>query len=142
MSHHLDTPLASQNGQLYLDDLYVFAGDRSTVFIMDVNSTITGPDVQRGFHPEAHYEFKVHFDGADFEALTYRVSFGEGDAAGRQALQLHALTGDERTVISDPHARYFGTELHGSELTPGDGARIGAIDFDGWFAARLQGAAR
>ena len=95
MSHHLDTPLAPQNGQLYLDDLYVFAGDRSTVFIMDVNSTITGPDVQRGFHPQARYEFKVHFDGADFEALTYRVSFGEGDADGRQALQLHALTGDE-----------------------------------------------
>ena len=95
MSHHLDTPLASQNGQLYLDDLYVFAGDRSTGFIMDVNSTITGPDVQPGFHPEARYEFKVHFDGADFEALTYRVSFGEGDAGGRQALQLHALTGDE-----------------------------------------------
>ena len=95
MSHHLDTPLASQNGQLYLDDLYVFAGDRSTVFVMDVNSTITGPDVKRGFHPEARYEFKVHFDGADVEALTYRVSFGEGDAGGRQALQLHALTGDE-----------------------------------------------
>ena len=76
MSHHLDTPLAPQNGQLYIDDLYVFPGDRSTVFIMDVNSTITGPDVQRGFHPEARYEFKVHFDGADFEALTYRVSFG------------------------------------------------------------------
>jgi Domain of unknown function (DUF4331) len=95
MSHHLDTPLAPQNGQLYIDDLYVFSGDRSTVFIMDVNSTITGPDVQRGFHPQARYEFKVHFDGADFEALTYRVSFGEGDADGRQALQLHALTGDE-----------------------------------------------
>ena len=68
MSHHLDTPLAGQNGQLYLDDLYVFAGDRSTVFVMDVNSTITGPDVQRGFHPQARYEFKVHFDGADVEA--------------------------------------------------------------------------
>jgi Domain of unknown function (DUF4331) len=95
MSHHLDTPLASQNGQLYIDDLYVFSGDRSTVFVMDVNSTITGPDVQRGFHPEARYEFKVHFDGADLEALTYRVSFGEGDSGGRQALQLHALTGDE-----------------------------------------------
>jgi hypothetical protein len=95
MSHHLDTPLARQNGQLYIDDLYVFPGDRSTVFIMDVNSTITGPDVQRGFHPEGRYEFKVHFDGADFEALTYRVSFGERDSGGRQALQLHALTGDE-----------------------------------------------
>lgn len=95
MSHHLDTPLAPQNGQLYIDDLCVFSGDRSTVFIMDVNSTITGPDVQRGFHPQARYELKVHFDGADFEALTYRMSFGEGDADGRQALQLHALTGDE-----------------------------------------------
>ena len=85
MSHHLDTPLAPQNGQLYIDDLYVFSGDRSTVLIMDVNSTITGPDVQRGFHPEARYEFKVHFDRADFQALTYRVSFGERDSEGRQA---------------------------------------------------------
>jgi hypothetical protein len=74
MSHHLDTPLARQNGQLYIDDLYVFGGDRSTVFIMDVNSTITGRDVQPGFHHEARYEFKVHFDGAEFEALTYRPS--------------------------------------------------------------------
>src|SRR5262245_30207500 len=93
MSHHLDTPLAPQNGQLYIDDLCVFSGDRSTVLIMDVNSTVTGPDVQRGFHPQARHEFKVHFDGADFEALTYRVSFGEGDSDGRQALQLHAFTG-------------------------------------------------
>jgi hypothetical protein len=95
MSHHLDTPLARQNGQLYIDDLYVFSGDRSTVLMMDVNSTITGPDVQRGFHPQARYEFKVHLDGADVEALTWRMSFGEADAEGRQAMRLHALTGDE-----------------------------------------------
>jgi hypothetical protein len=95
MSHHLDTPLARQNGRLYIDDLYVFGGDQSTVFVMDVNSTITGPDVQRGFHPEARYEFKVHFDGADVENLTYRVSFGEADSEGRQALRLDVLTGDQ-----------------------------------------------
>jgi hypothetical protein len=53
MSHHLDTPLARQNGQLYIDDLYVFPGTRSTVFVMDVNSTVTEPNVKRGFHPEA-----------------------------------------------------------------------------------------
>jgi len=93
MSHHLDTPLARQNGRLYIDDLYVFPGHHSTVFIMDVNSTITGPDVQHGFHPEARYEFKVHFDGGEFEELTYRISFGEPDPTGRQALQLHVLTG-------------------------------------------------
>jgi hypothetical protein len=94
MSHHLDTPLAAQNGQLYTDDLYVYPGDHSTVLAMDVNSTITGPDVQPGFHPVARYEFKVHLDGGVFEALTYRVSFGMHDGAGRQALQVRALSGD------------------------------------------------
>jgi hypothetical protein len=94
MSHHLDTPLAAQTGQLFIDDLYVFPGEGSTVFVMDVNSNVNGLHSEPGFHPEARYEFKVHFDGADFETLTYRVSFGEADSGGRQALQLHALTGE------------------------------------------------
>ncbi|SEN90818.1 DUF4331 family protein [Actinacidiphila rubida] len=93
MSHHLDTPLAAQNGQLYIDDLYVFPGEGSTVFAMDVNSNITGVYAEPGFHPEARYEFKVHVDGADHESLTYRFSFGEPDADGRQPWRLHALTG-------------------------------------------------
>ena len=95
MSHHLDTPLAAQTGQLYIDDLYVFPGQGSTVFVMDVNSDITGVYARPGFHPEARYEFKVHFDGAGFEDLTYRVSFGEADSGGRQALRLHVLDGEE-----------------------------------------------
>jgi Domain of unknown function (DUF4331) len=95
MSHHLDTPLAAQNGQLYIDDLYIFSANGNTVFIMDVNSNITGVHVKPGFHPEARYEFKVHFDGADFEGLTYRVSFGEAASDRRQAVRLHALTGSE-----------------------------------------------
>jgi hypothetical protein len=93
MSHHLDTPLAAQTGQLYLDDLYVFPGQDSTVFVMDVNSNVNGLHSEPGFHPEARYEFKIHLDGADFETLTYRASFGEPDSAGQQALQLRALTG-------------------------------------------------
>jgi len=100
VSHHLDTPLAAQTGQLYIDDLYVFPGEGSTVFIMDVNSNVNGLRSEPGFHPEARYEFKVHFDGADFETLTYRVSFGEADSGGRQALRLHALTGDQARADS------------------------------------------
>jgi hypothetical protein len=100
MSHHLDTPLAAQNGQLYLDDLYVFPGDDSTVFIMDVNSNVNGLYSEPGFHPEARYEFKVYFDGADFETLTYRISFREPDADGHQPLQLHVLTGDQARADS------------------------------------------
>jgi Domain of unknown function (DUF4331) len=95
MSHHLDTPHAHDNGQLYTDDLYVFGNGHATVLIMDVNSTITGPDVQPGFHHEARYEFKVHFDGADVEALTYRVTFNDADANGRQPYRLHMLNGGE-----------------------------------------------
>jgi len=94
MSHHLDTPLAAQTGQLYLDDLYVFPGPGSTVFVMNVNSNVNGLHSEPGFHPEARYEFKVHLDGADYETLTYRVSFGEPDSDGRQPLRLHALTGE------------------------------------------------
>jgi hypothetical protein len=95
VSHHLDTPLARQNGRLYIDDLYVFPGQDSTVLVMDVNSTITGPDIQPGFHPEGRYEFKVHLDDADYEALTYRVSFAEAAPDGGQHLQLRMLTADE-----------------------------------------------
>ena len=95
MSHHLDTPLAAQKGQLYIDDLYVFSGADSTVFIMDVNSNITGVHVKPGFHHEARYEFKVHFDRADFEGLTYRVSFDEAGPDGKQAIKVDALTGKE-----------------------------------------------
>ena len=62
---------------------------------MDVNSSITGVYAQPGFHPEARYEIKIHAGGADFEDLTYRVSFAERDPQGRQALQLHALTGSD-----------------------------------------------
>ena len=73
-----------------------------------------------------------------------RVELGGPEALGVDAWarRLFAATGDERTVVGDPHARYFGTELHGGELTPGDGARIGTIDFDTWFATHRQEAAR
>jgi hypothetical protein len=95
MSHHLDTPLAAQNGQLYINDLYVFNGERGTVFAMDANSSVTGGDIKYGFHPEARYEFRIHLDGGEREELTYRVAFGEPDAQGRQTVTLHALKGPE-----------------------------------------------
>jgi hypothetical protein len=102
MSHHLDTPLAGRSGQLFIDDLYVFPGEGSTVLVMDVNSDVNGHHAEPGFHPEARYEFKVHFGGADYEELTYRVSFGAADADGRQALELHALTGEAAREDGQP----------------------------------------
>jgi Domain of unknown function (DUF4331) len=124
VSHHLDTPLAAQNGQLYIDDLYVFPGESSTVFVMDVNSNITGVHAQPGFHPEARYEFKIHFDGAAFETLTYRVSFGEPGADGRQTLRLHTLTGDDAREDSADGSMLL--EGRTGEATSAGGIRVWA----------------
>ena len=124
MSHHLDTPLAAQTGQLYLDDLYVFAGEGSTVFVMDVNSNVNGLHSEPGFHPEARYEFKVHLDGADVETLTYRVSFAGPDADGRQALRLHVLTGDQ--AREDDAAGELLLEGRTGQTAAGDGVRLWA----------------
>jgi hypothetical protein len=124
MSHHLDTPLAAQTGQLYLDDLYVFPGQDSTVLVMDVNSNVNGLHSEPGFHPEARYEFKVHFDGADFESLTYRVSFAEPDSAGRQALRLHTLTGE--AAREDPAAGELVLEGRTGDTASANGTRLWA----------------
>ena len=68
---------------------------------------------------------------------------GEGDRVRLSTglMQLVAVDEMAATVIGDPHPR-FGTELHGGELTPRDGARIGTIDFETWFATHSQGARR
>lgn len=41
--------------------------------------------------------------------------------------------GDEREVIADAHARYFGAELNDQSLVAGPGARIGAKRFEEWL---------
>jgi len=124
MSHHLDTPLAAQTGQLYLDDLYVFPGQGSTVFVMDVNSNVNGLHSEPGFHPEARYEFKVRADGADFETQTLRVSFGVADSGGRQALQLHTLGGE--AAREDSAAGDLVLEGRTGETATADGVRLWA----------------
>jgi uncharacterized protein YbjT (DUF2867 family) len=74
------------------------------------------------------------------EAVNGRVELGGPEALGIDgwARRLFAATGDVRTVVSDPQARYFGAELTGPELTPENDARIGAIDFDMWLAAQQE----
>jgi hypothetical protein len=124
VSHHLDTPLAAKTGQLYLDDLYVFPGQDSTVLVMDVNSNVNGLHSEPGFHPEARYEFKVHLDGAGFETLTYRVSFAGPDSGGGQALQLHAVTGEAARDDAAPGELVLAGRT--GETASADGTRLWA----------------
>jgi len=122
VSHHLDTPLAAQTGQLYLDDLYVFLGQSSTVLVMDVNSDITGAHAEPGFHPEARYEFKVHLDGAEYESVTYRFSFGEPAPDGAQAVRLDALSGPDARQDDAPGQLVL--EGRTGETASANGARV------------------
>lgn len=39
---------------------------------------------------------------------------------------------DSRTVVTDPHARYFGAELGERSLVPGKDARLGEIRLEDW----------
>ncbi|GIF53576.1 uncharacterized protein DUF4331 [Asanoa ferruginea] len=123
MSHHLDTPLARQSGQLFIDDLYVFGGDGCTDFVMDVNSNITEPNVTPGFSSDARYEFRIHFDGADFEELTYRVAF-DPMADGQQAFQVYELTGADARG-DDGSGRQVATGRTG-EVTEAGNVRVWA----------------
>ncbi|MET8119485.1 DUF4331 family protein [Micromonospora sp. NPDC005189] len=139
MSHHLDTPLAAKSGQLFIDDLFVFGGDRSTVFVMDVNSSVTKADIKRGFHAEARYEFKIHFNGGENEELTYRFAFGEPDGDSRQTFQLYELTSAD---ARDDAA--MGTPIvqgRTGEVSTGGNARVWAGRITDPFFVDLDGLA-
>jgi Domain of unknown function (DUF4331) len=101
MSHHLDSPLARADVRLDITDLYVFAGQSGTVFVMNVCTSLAGDIPTPGFHPEALYEFKIDIDDDAVEDLTLRFRFDDRDGAGLQRYTLTRLTGVD---AADPHA--------------------------------------
>ena len=101
MSHHLDSPIARQDVRLDITDLYVFRGEVGAVFVMNVCHSVAGNIPTPGYHPEGMYEFKVDLDGDAVEDLTYRITFDERDADGRQRFVLRLITGAD---AADPDA--------------------------------------
>jgi len=47
--------------------------------------------------------------------------------------------GDERVVVVDPRARYFGAPLNERTLLPGDVAELAATRFDDWLTRQASG---
>ena len=45
---------------------------------------------------------------------------------------------DPRTVVGEEHARYFGTEVTGSEIIAGPDARLGKVTFAEWLATNRK----
>ncbi|MBU66653.1 MAG: NmrA family transcriptional regulator [Cupriavidus sp.] len=67
------------------------------------------------------------------------------DIAGPERFRMSELvqryleaTGDRRTVVSDPAAKYFGADLQPDTLVPEGAARLGHIRFEEWMAQARQ----
>jgi len=101
MSHHLDSPIARQDVRLDITDLYVFRGEKGTVFAINVCHSIAGAIPVPGYHPEGMYEFKIDLNGDAIEDLTYRVTFDERDSNGKQRFVLRSIADGD---AADPHA--------------------------------------
>jgi hypothetical protein len=100
MSHHLDSPIARQDVRLDITDLYVFRGETGTAFVINVCHSIANPPIP-GYHPEGMYEFKIDLNADAVEEVTYRLTFEERDAQGKQKYIVRRITGKEAV---DPHA--------------------------------------
>ncbi|MEW9552828.1 SDR family oxidoreductase [Nonomuraea sp. NPDC050783] len=110
----------------------------------------------RGIADEATIDGKVHvapvrfqpIAGDDVAEAVGRVATGSPlngriEIAGpdqyrmdeffREAL---AAWGDPREVVTDPHARYFGTEPGERTLVPGEGAGLGRLRYRDWLAGQ------
>jgi uncharacterized protein YbjT (DUF2867 family) len=57
------------------------------------------------------------------------------DEVARRFLRVNR---DPRSVVTDDHALYFGTELDDHSLTPGDNPRIGRSRFDDWLRHSIR----
>ncbi|MEX3943304.1 DUF4331 family protein [Paraburkholderia sp. BR10937] len=102
MSHHLDSPLARQDIRLDITDLYCFRGQTGTVLVINVCHSITGNVPVPGYHPEGMYEFKVDTNSDSIEDITYRLTFDERDAQGKQRFVLRRVSGADAV---DPNAQ-------------------------------------
>jgi uncharacterized protein YbjT (DUF2867 family) len=69
------------------------------------------------------------------EPVNDTVEIGGPERLRFDAFISRALTfkNDNRKVVADLQARYFGTQLHEESLVPGGAARIGQTRFDAWL---------
>ncbi len=86
----------------------------------------------------------------DVAAILAGIAVGEPlngmvEMAGPEPIRMDDLvrryltaTRDARTVIADPHARYYGIEVNDRSLTPGDNPRLGPTRFEEWLRRTVR----
>ena len=77
-----------------------------------------------GYHPEGMYEFKVDLDGDAVEDLTYRFTFEERDANGRQRYIVRCIRGKDAANPRRAQSWLRGTT--GETITTPAGRRVWA----------------
>jgi hypothetical protein len=132
MSHHLDSPIARQDIRLDITDLYVFRGEKGTVFAINLCHSIFGPIPAPGYHREGMYEFKIDLDGDAVEDLTYRFTFDERDAHGKQRYVVRCIKGPD-AVDPDAPGVFVARGTTGETVTTSAGLRIWAGKAGGPF---------
>jgi hypothetical protein len=123
MGHHLDSPLATQDIRLDITDMYVFRGQKGTVFVINVCHSIFGPIPAPGYHPEGMYEFKIDLNGDSVEDITYRLTFKERDRDGKQSYVVRCIRGADAI---DPMAQgsVVAQGTTGEPVTTASGLRV------------------
>lgn len=111
-------------------------------FLRGIADAATKGDVVRvspaKFQPIAAEDVaRLVTDAALDAPLNARVDIAGPDAIGLDVLLRTVLEadGDARSVVADPHARYFGTELTDTSQIPHGPARLGSIAFADWLAS-------
>jgi uncharacterized protein YbjT (DUF2867 family) len=78
---------------------------------------------------------------AEGAPLNGTVEIGGPEVFRFDDVMRHALTAlnDPREVVTDPRARYFGTELEERSLIPDDNSQRGTLRFDDWLSQQTPG---
>jgi uncharacterized protein YbjT (DUF2867 family) len=75
--------------------------------------------------------------------LNKTIEIGGPESLRFEDFVRHGLrAGDERVVVADPEARYFGARLSERTLLPGDGARLAETRFEDWLSRQAPRPAR
>ena len=93
--------------------------------MIDLCHSIFGPIPVPGYHPEGMYEFKIDLNGDAVEDLTYRFTFDERDAHGKQRYVVRRITGAD-AANPDAAGTVVALGTAGEIVTTPDGLRVWA----------------
>jgi uncharacterized protein YbjT (DUF2867 family) len=109
-------------------------------FLRGIADSMTDGDVVRTtparFQPIAADDVATFVtDAAVAAPVNGRIEIAGPDSVGLDELirTVFAADGDTRSVVTDPHGQYFGTELTDTSLVPQGPARTGSITLAEWL---------